>query len=205
MSALAAVGLFSIANALWAFEQPAPDASAATIVEFYESASTRIVVGGLLSLVSIGLLVVFACFLRRVLIERGAGELLADLAFAGALLGAAPGLGAETVNAAAALRAGDGRLTEPLALALFDVSYVLGSYAVGIGFGLMTIAIGVAALRDPALLPRPLAIAAVAIGAATFLGLAALTIGEYTVAPAFVLVAILGVRLLRATPAAAPR
>ena len=54
----------------------------------------------------------------------------------------AAGIGAESINMAAALRAGDGTLTEPVATALFDVSYMFGSYAAGVGFGLLTVAIG---------------------------------------------------------------
>jgi hypothetical protein len=197
LTALAAVGLFTVANALWAFEQPAPDASAATIVAFYDDASGRIGVGALLSLLSIAILVAFAALLRSVLVDRGHHRVLGDLVLAGTLLGAAPGLGAETVNLAAAHRAGDGQLTEPLALALFDVSYVLGSYAVGPGFGLFAIALGLAALRDPGLLPRWLALAALVIGALLATSVVAVVIGEYAVAPAFVVVVAVGLRRLR--------
>ena len=195
-----AVVLFSAGNALWAFEQPAPDATGATVVGFYETASERIVAGGLLSLTSIALFAVFAVALRRVLLDRGAGELLADAVLAGAVLGLAPGLGAESINAAAALRAGDGQLDESLALALFDVSYVLGSYAIGPGFGVFTLALSAAALRDPGLLPRWAAVAGLVVGVALVTPLAAATIGEYTVAPAFLVAAFVAGRLLRAQP-----
>jgi hypothetical protein len=98
---------------------------------------------------------------------------------------------------AATLRAGDGELTEPLALALFDISYVFGSYASGIGFGVVMLAIGAAALRSRALLPRWLAVVAVVIGSAMVTPLAGYVLGEYTVGPCFLLLAVLGVLLLR--------
>ena len=197
VTGIAAVVIFGVANALWAFEQPAPDASASTVVDFYTDASERISVGGPLSLLSMAVLTVFACALRRVLVDRGAGEVRADMAFAGLLLGIAPGLGAEGINMAAAHRAGDGALTEELALALFDVSYVLGSYATGVGFGVFTLAVAWAAWSSPDLLPRWLAIVALVIGVATVTPLAGAVIGEYTVGPPLLLVAVLGVRLLR--------
>ena len=103
----------------------------------------------------------------------------------------------KSVNLAAALRAGDGELTEPLALALFDISYVFGSYATGIGFGVAMLAIGAVALRSGKLLPRWLAFVAVVIGLAMVTPLAGYVLGEYTVAPCFLLLAVLGVLLLR--------
>ena len=200
VAGLASFVLFGAGNVLWAFEQPAPDAAGAAVVRFYETASDRIVAGGLIRLTSIAVFAVFAVALRRVLLDRGAGELLADAVLAGAVLGLAPGLGAESINAAAALRAGDGQLGEPLALALFDVSYVLGSYAVGPGFGVFTLALSAAALRDPALLPRWAAVAGLVVGAALVTPLAAVTLGEYTVGPAFLIAAFVAARLLRAQP-----
>src|SRR3954469_22667570 len=56
-SAVATALLFGAANALWAFQQPAQGASGAELVRFYEALSTQIVIGGLLSLVSIALFV----------------------------------------------------------------------------------------------------------------------------------------------------
>ena len=201
-SAIAAVVLFTAANSLWGFEQPAPGASAPELVDFYEDLSERIVAGGLLSLLSLAPLVVFASALRGILVELERDELLANVAFGGAILGAAAGLGAETINMAAALRAGDGELTGPLALALFDISYVLGSYAAGIGFGLLTLATAAAALRTGALLPRWLALVGLVIGASMVTPLFGYALGEYTVGPSFVLVLVLGVLLLRGS---APR
>ena len=197
ITGLTGVALFAVANALWAFEQPPPDATGPALVAFYEDLSARIVAGGLLSLTSLGVLALFAVALRRVLLERDADALLADTALAGVLLALAPGLGAETINAGAAMRAGDGTLTEPLALALFDVSYALGSYAVGPGFGLAVLAVSAAALRDRALLPRPLAYAGLVLAVALVTPLAASVLGEYTAAPPLLLVAVVAARLLR--------
>jgi hypothetical protein len=104
----------------------------------------------------------------------------------------AAGLGAETINMAAALRAGDGELGVPLAQALFDNSYVLGYNAAGIGIGLVALATGAVALRARALLPRWLAVVAV------ILGLGLLTpLSRYLLGPAFLLLFTLGVLLLR--------
>ena len=197
VSAIAAFVVFTAANSLWAFEQPAPGASASELISFYEEGSGRIVAGGLLSLVSLAILVVAASALRSVLVELEPDELLANAAFGGAILGAAAGLGAETINMAGALRAGDGELTAPLALALFDISYVLGSYGAGIGIGLLTLATALAALRTGTLLPRWMAVAGVVIGTAMITPLFGYALGEYTVAPAFVLLLVLGVLLLR--------
>lgn len=194
---LSAFVLFTAANALWAFEQPAPGSSAAELVEFYTELSSRIVIGGLGSLLSIAVFVFFAGALRAVLAELEGDELLANAAFGGTILGLAAGFGAEAVNMAAAIRAGDGELTEPVAVALFDISYVFGSYATGIGFGVAMLAIGAVALRSGALLPRWLALVTLATGLAMVTPAAGYVLGEYTVAPCFVLLAVLGVLLLR--------
>jgi hypothetical protein len=156
VGALSAVVLFTAANAIWAFEQPAPGSSAAELIDFYADLSSRIVVGGSLRLLSFAVFLFFAGALRAVLAELEGDELLADAAFFGTILGLAAGFGAEAINMAAALRAGDGELTAPVAIALFDISYVFGSYAGGIGFGVAMLAIGAVALRSGALLP-PLA------------------------------------------------
>ncbi len=189
--------LFAVGNALWAFEQPAPDASGAELVDFYTDLSGEIEVGGLISLTSIAAFAVFAGAFRGVLVELEGDELLANIAFGGMLLGLAAGLGAEGINMAAALRAGDGELTESLAIALFDISYFFGSSAAGIGFGLFTFATGAAALRAKALLPRWLAIVAVVLGVALVTPLTGWVLGEYAVGPTCLLLLVLGVKLLR--------
>lgn len=201
MSAIAGVVLFSAANALWAFEQPPAGASGPELLSFYGDLSERIVAGGLLSLVSVAIFVIFASAFRIVLIESEGDELLANVAFGGTILGAAAGVGAESINAAAAMRAGDGELTEPLALALFDTSYMLGSYAAGVGFGLLMLAVGWAALRNAALLPRWLAWVAVAVGVAMITPLFGFVLREGTVVPGFLILVVLGIRLLRGSTA----
>ena len=200
LSAVGTAVLFASANALWGFEQPGPEASGPELLSFYGDLSGRIVVGALLSLISIAMFVVFASALRGVLIELEGDELLANVAFGGAILGLATGLGAETINMAAALRAGDGQLTGPLAQALFDISYVLGYNAAGIGIGLLTLSIGAAALRANAMLPRWLAVVSLALGAALLTPLS-----HYVLGPSFLLLLVLGVLLLRgsAVPVAA--
>jgi hypothetical protein len=202
LSAVGAAVLFALANALWAFQMPAQGASGPELLDFYRDLSGRIVAGALLSLISIALFVVFASALRSVLIELEGDDLLANIAFGGALLGMAAGIGAETINMAAALRAGDGELTVPLAQALFDTSYVLGYNAAGIGIGLLALATGATALRAGALLPRWLAVVALALGGALLTPLS-----QYVLGPAFLLLLVLGVLLLRgsAVPAAPSR
>jgi hypothetical protein len=184
--------VFVAANSLWGFEQPGPGASGPELVDFYGDLSGRIVAGALLSLISIAMFVVFASALRSVLIELEGDQLLADIAFGGALLGLAAGVGAETINMAAALRAGDGELTESLAQACFDISYVLGYNAAGIGIGLLSLATGTAALRAGAILPRWLAIVALALGVALLTPLS-----QYVLGASFLLLLVLGVLLLR--------
>jgi hypothetical protein len=196
VSALVAFGLFAAGNALWAFDQPAPGTQGADLVDFYADASERIVAGGLISLASLGVFVFFASGLRATLAELEGDDLLAGAAFGGVILGLAAGLAAESINSAAAVRAGDGDLTEPVAVVLFDVSYVFGSYGAGIGFGVAMLALGAVALRSRALLPPWLAVLAIAIGVAMVTPLAGYVIGEYTVAPSFLVIAALGILLL---------
>ena len=194
---MAAAVLFLVANALWALDQPSRGASAPRLLGFYDGLADRIVAGALLSLIAIAAFVVFASALRAVLAEDDA--VLADVAFAGALITAATGLGAETINMAAALRAHDGTLTGPLAQALFDVSYVLGYNAAGIGLGLMALAVVAVALRTRVLLPRWLALMIAA------LGLALLTpLSRYALGPSFVLLLVLAAGLLRSTRGSRP-
>ncbi len=203
LSAIGAVVLFAVANALWAFEQPDQGASGPELLDFYGDLSAQIEVGALLSLISVAMFVVFASALRAVLIDLEGDELLANIAFGGALVGLAAGAGAETINMAAALRASDGELTEPLAQTLFDISYVLGTNAAGIGFGLLTLATSAVALRARALLPRWLAVVGLAVGVALITPLAAYTIDEYTVGPSLLLLLALGVLLLRSSAGSA--
>jgi hypothetical protein len=191
-SALATTILFGAANALWVFDQPGFEASGGQLVRFYREGSGRIVTGGLLSLVSFALFLVFASALRAVLVELEADELHANMAFAGVLMVVAAGFGAEGINMAAALRAADGHLSATLAQALFETSYVFGYNAAGIGLGVLGIAVGAAALRARALLPRWLAAIAVVLGI-----LLLTPLSQYLLAAGFVLVGVVGYRLLQ--------
>lgn len=166
LSGIATAVLFAAGNALWAFDQPDPGAPGAELVEFYADAPDLIVVGGSMSFLSVALLAFFASGLRRALADAERDDVLANTAFAGALLVGAVGLGAEGINMVAALRAADGELGEPLAQALFEISYVLGSNAAGIGVGLLVLASAAVALRQGVLLPRWLAALAVPFGIA---------------------------------------
>ncbi len=56
------------------------------------------------------------------------------------MLGAAAGLGAETINLTAALRAREDELGRELGQALFEISQILGSTASGVGVGLFGVA-----------------------------------------------------------------
>jgi hypothetical protein len=199
-SGVATALIFAIANALWAFDQPSFGASAPELIDFYGDLSGQIVAGALLSLISIAAFVVFASALREILIQLEGDAILANVAFGGALLAMAAGIGAETINMAAALRAGDGELTAPLAQTLFDTSYVLGYNAAGVGLGLVALATSAVALRARALMPRWLAIVGVLLGIALITPLSIYTIGL-----SFLFLLVLGVLLLRgsATPASA--
>jgi hypothetical protein len=192
LSGVAVALLFGAGNALWAFEMPDPGAPASEVVDFYRDASSRIVAGASISLVAIALFIVFASALRSALAEAEGDDLLGTVAFGGALLGAAAGLGAETINMVGALRADDGQLTEALGQTLFEISYVLGYNAAGVGIGVLALATAAVALRTGALLPRWLAIVT------GLLGIALLTpLSQFALGPSILLLAVIAVQLLR--------
>jgi hypothetical protein len=193
LAGLAAAVLFAGGNALWAFEQPDAGASAGEIGAFYGDTSGRIIVGASLSLVAIAVFLFFASGVRAILREHDGGDLLADTAFGGALLLVAAGLGAETINMVGALRADDGRLSLELAQALFEVSYVLGYNAAGVGIGVVMLATAAVALRARALLPRWLAILLLVVGAAFLTPFSRFLLG-----PSVLLVAGVSIQLVRA-------
>jgi hypothetical protein len=185
--------LFGVGNSLWGFDMPSPHASGAEVAAFYTDKSSLIVAGGSMSLLAIGLFVFFVAGLRPVLSEAEGNDVLATVALGGALLGAGTGLVAEAVNLAAAYRAGDGELTEATAHALWQVSYVMGWNASGVGMGVLTLAVGLVALRTGTLLPRWVAIAAIVVGVAWMTPLATAAF-----APGFLLLIVSSVGLLRA-------
>lgn len=155
--------LFGVGSAIWALDMPEDGTSVAGIVDFYHDTADRIVVGASLGLLGIAAFLLFAAALRRVLIDAGGDDVLATTAFGGALLGMAAGLGAETINMAAALRAREGELSDALAQSFFEASQILGSAATGVGLGVFALATAVDALRT-GILPRRLAIATLAVG-----------------------------------------
>jgi hypothetical protein len=184
--------LFSLGNALWAFEQPNAGASTREILAFYTGTSTRIIAGASLSLLAVALFILFASGVRAILREHEGDDLFATAAFGGALLLAAAGLGAETINMVGALRADGGQLTPELGRALFEISYVLGYNGAGVGIGIFVLAIAIVALRARALLPRWLALFLLIIGLAFFTPLS-----RYLLAPSILVLAVVSVQLLR--------
>jgi hypothetical protein len=194
-AALSGIGvalLFGGGSALWALDMPDAGASGAEVVDFYTDTSGRIIVGASMALVAIALFVFFASGLRRALTEAEGDDLLGTTAFGGALLAVAAGLGAETINMVGALRADDGQLSEPLAQALFEISYVLGFNAAGVGLGVLALATAAVAIRTGAILPRWLAVVT------ALLGIALLTpLSQWVLGPGVLLLPVLAVLMLR--------
>jgi hypothetical protein len=192
LAGLAVAVLFGVGNALWAFDQPGADASSREIVAFYTDTSARIVVGASLSLAAVAVFVLFASGIRAILRELEGDDLLATAAFGGALLVGAVGLGAETINMVGALRAGDDQLTPELARTLFEISYVLGYNAAGVGVGILVLAIASVALRARALLPGWLALLLLLVGLACITPLS-----RFLLAPLVLLLAVTSAQLIR--------
>jgi hypothetical protein len=168
LSGLAFVVLFAIANTLWAFGQPAIGADPGEIVDFYQGTSTRILIGGSLSLVSIALLAWFGSVLRSALAdaESDAPTGLPLTAFAGVLLVCAVGLGAETINMVGAVRAeDDGGLSSAAAQIYLDVSSAFGYWAAGAAFSVAIASTALVAIRTGRILPAWAAWAALVLAA----------------------------------------
>jgi hypothetical protein len=164
LSGIAVVLLFGAGSAIWGLDMPEDGTPVAEVVDFYRDTSDRIVVGASLSLLGIAAFVPFAAAVRRVLADAEGDDVLATTAFGGALLGMAAGLGAETINMVAALRARDGELSDALAQSLFETSQILGSTATGVGLGVFALATAAVALRTSLILPRWLAIVTLLVG-----------------------------------------
>jgi hypothetical protein len=164
ISGIAVAVLFGVGNAIWGLGMPEDGTPRAEVLDFYSDRADRIVIGGSLSMLAIAAFVWFAAAMRQLLIEAGTGDLVATTAFGGALLGMAAGLGAESINMAAALRAQDDELGEELAQSLFEISQILGSAATGVGLGVFGIATGAALLRARTAVPSWAAIATLALG-----------------------------------------
>ena len=157
--------MFAIGNAIWGLDMPEDGTPVPEVVDFYADTADRIVIGGSLSLLSIAVFLVFGAALRQVLKDAGGEDFLATAAFGGLVLGMAAGIGAESINLAAALRAQDDELTGELAQSLFEISQILGSAATGVGLGVFALATAAVALRTGAVLPRWLAIGTAVLGA----------------------------------------
>jgi hypothetical protein len=157
---------FSVGNSLWAFDAPDPGAPAAELLRFYDDKAGGIIAGASISLVAVALFVYFAAGFRALLARLDRDDVLANTAFGGALLGAAAGLAAETINMAAAMRADDGNLTPSFARSAFEISQVLGFNAAGVGIGTFAIAAAAAALRTRSIMPAWLAVLTIAVGLA---------------------------------------
>lgn len=161
---LAAAVLFAVGNAIWALEMPEDGTAVPAVLDFYRETADRIVIGGSISLLSIGAFVLFAAAVRQVIVDEGGDPALATTAFGGAVLGMAAGLGAESINLVAALRARDGELSEGLGQSLFEISQILGSTATAVGLGVFALAVAAAAIRADAILPRPVSLLNLAAG-----------------------------------------
>jgi hypothetical protein len=167
LTGLIAAVMFGAANAIWGFEQPARDAGAEEILSFYEGTSTEIVIGGTFSAISLFFLVWFGAVLRGWLAEaEGARRTeLPLMAFGGAVLIAAVGLGAETINAVGAMRAEDGQLTAQGAQVYFDVSFMFGYTAAAVAMAVFAAPIALIAMRAGRTLTGWLAWLVVAVSA----------------------------------------
>jgi hypothetical protein len=195
LSGIAVALLFGAGSALWVRDMPDPGAPAGEVADFYRKASARIVAGAGTSLLAVAVFVFFASGLRRVLSEAEGDDLLGTTAFGGALMGAGAGLGAETINMVGALRARDGRLTDELAQALFQVSQVLGFNAAGVGVGTMGLSTAAVAIRTGTILPRWLAVITLVVGAALLTPLSRVVLG-----PGIALLATIGAWLAMSSP-----
>ena len=165
-SGLACALLFGVGSAIWGLDMPEDGTAVAEVLDFYDDTADRIVVGATLSLLAIAAFLPFAAALRRVLADADGDDVLATTAFAGGLLAMAAGIGAETINLSAALRAQDGELSAELAQSLFEIPQMLGAAATGVGLGVFALATATVALRTGLVLPRWLAIVTLVIGVA---------------------------------------
>ena len=190
LSGVIGVVLFGAGSAIWGLEQPPRDAGTEEIVSFYEGTSIEILIGGTMSIIAVLFFVWFGAVLRERLVAAEGSERtgLPLVAFAGTVITAAVGLGAETINMAGALSAEDGQLTADTAQIYFDVSYALGAPSAGVGIAMVAVPTAVIALRTA----RPLR--PWAAWTALLVGLAALTPAMLT--PAFALLTLLGLLLL---------
>jgi hypothetical protein len=149
LSGLVGAVLFAAGSAIWAFDQPDQDAGSEEIVSFYENSSSEIIVGGTMSVIAVLFVVWFGAVLRdRLAAAEGPNRSgLPQVAFAGTVLIAAVGLGAETINMAGAWSATDDQLTPDTAQIYFDVSWAFGAPAAGVAVAMVGLPLGLIALR----------------------------------------------------------
>jgi hypothetical protein len=196
LSGLVVFALFAAGNLLWSIDIPATDATGAELAAFYEDRSARIIAGAGLSILAVVLFVWFSALLRdRLELELGArGASLPTAAFGGAILAFTVGLGAETINMAAALRAAsDGGISPDAAQAYFDISQILGFNAAGVGLATLIAATAVACLRGSRVLPRQLAIPALVLAVSLLVPV----VVRFTLLLAILLLPLYSIRLYR--------
>ena len=115
--------LFGVGSAIWALDMPEDGSAVIDVIDFYRDTADRIVVGGTAQPARLS---PRSCGSRpRLAVSsptREGNDVLATTAFAGGLLSMAAGIGAESINMAAALRAQDDELSDELAQSLFETS-----------------------------------------------------------------------------------
>jgi hypothetical protein len=197
LSGLIFVVLFGIGSGLWGFDQPTRDAGAAEILSFYDETSTRILIGGTISVVACFFLVWFGAVLREHLVALDGSERsgLPSMAFGGAILTVAVGLGAETINLLGAMRAEDGKLTAESAQIYFDLSIAFGYTSAGVAMAAFAAPIAMIALRTRRQLLQSLAWLAVALALAMLIPEVSLV--QVLYAALLVLLATLSIRMYR--------
>jgi hypothetical protein len=166
VAGIAGAVLFGVGSAIWGLDMPEDGTPVAEVVDFYRDTDDRIVVGATLSLLSIAAFLWFGAAFRRVLADAEGSDVLATTAFGGLVLAMAAGIGAESINMAAALRSRDDDLSAELAQSLFENSQILGSAATGVGLGAFALATAAVTLRTRAVLPRWIAVGTGVLGAA---------------------------------------
>ncbi|MDQ3934977.1 MAG: hypothetical protein M3340_10165 [Actinomycetota bacterium] len=200
IAGLAAAGTFLVGSGIWGFDQPNAGASAEEILEFYSDTSTRIVIGGTLSLVAIALFTIFASGMRLILREHDVDDLFGLTAFGGMLLLLAAGMGAETINMVGAMRAADDDLSAEFGRSVFEISYVLGYNAAGLGAGIALLGLAGAGWRSPGFLPGWAAPVLAVVGL-----LLMTPLSVYLFGPAVVVFVIVAGRAAVRAPSARPR
>lgn len=197
LSGVIAAVLFAAGSALWGFDQPAQDAGSEEIVSFYEETSSEIMIGGTVSIISLVFVVWFGAVLRERLAaaEGSNGSGLPLVAFAGIVLIAAVGLGAETINMAGAFSADDGQLTSDTAQIYFDVSWAFGAPAAGVAIAMVGLPIGLIALRTGLVLRQWSAWLVIVLALVTLTPLMWTAAFQYPFSLAVLLLAALSVRL----------